>query len=112
MSNATKIRQKEQKETTKEGGLSSTIMDQKSIYNSTHKPQRSLNETLGFNHGHHQYRMYNETGIPELLESRILGIPVVAIVTSRTRSLHDPTQQDFIHVRTLPIYMCHTQFKF
>ena len=55
MSNATKIRQKEQKEITKEGGLSSTIMDQKSIYNSTHKPQRSLNETLGFNHGHHQY---------------------------------------------------------
>ena len=30
--------------------------------------------------------MCNETGIPELLESRILGIPVVAIVTSRTRS--------------------------
>ena len=29
MSNATRIRQKEQKETTKEGGLSSTIMDQK-----------------------------------------------------------------------------------
>ena len=55
MSNATKIRQKEQKETTKEGGLSSTIMDQKSIYNSTHTPQRSINETLGFNHGHHQY---------------------------------------------------------
>ena len=55
MSNTTKIRQKERKETTKEGGLSSTIMDQKSIYNSTHKPHRSLNETLGFNHGHHQY---------------------------------------------------------
>ena len=55
MSNATKIRQKEQKETTKEGGLSSTIMGQKSIYNSTHKPQRPLNETIGFNHGHHQY---------------------------------------------------------
>ena len=55
MSNATKIRQKEQEETTKEGGLSSTIMDQKSIYNSTHKTQRSHNETLRFNHGHHQY---------------------------------------------------------
>ena len=55
MSNTTKIRQKEPKETTKEGGLSSTIMDQKSIYNSTHKPQRSLNEMLGFNHCHHQY---------------------------------------------------------
>ena len=55
MSNATKIKQKEQKETTKEGGLSSTIMDQKSIYNSTHKLQLLPNETLGFNHGHHQY---------------------------------------------------------
>ena len=55
MSNTTKINQKEQKETTKEGGISSTIMDQKSIYNSTHKPQRPPNETLGFNHGHHQY---------------------------------------------------------
>ena len=54
MSNTTKIYQKEQKETTKEGGISSTIMDQKSIYNSTHKPQRSPNETLGFNHGHQQ----------------------------------------------------------
>ena len=51
-------------------------------------------------------------GIPELLESRILGIPVVAIVTSRTRSLRDPIQQDFIHARTLPIYMCHTRLKF
>ena len=56
--------------------------------------------------------MCNETRIPELLESRILGIPMVAIVMSRMRSLHDPTQQDFIHVRTLPIYMCHMQFKF
>ena len=55
MSNTTERNQKEQKETTKEGGISSTIMDQKSIYNSTHKPQRSKNETLGFNHGHHQY---------------------------------------------------------
>ena len=56
--------------------------------------------------------MCNETGIPELLESRFLGIPVVAIVMSRTRSLRDPTQQAFIHARTLPIYMCHTRFKF
>ena len=55
MSNTTKINQKEQKETTKEGGISSTIMDQKSIYNSTHKPLRSPNKTVGFNHGHHQY---------------------------------------------------------
>ena len=52
--------------------------------------------------------MCNETGIPEFLESQILGIPVVVIVTSRTRSLHDPTQQDFIQARTLLMYMCHT----
>ena len=87
-------------------------MGQRSIYNSTHNPQRSLNETLGFNHGDHLHRLCNETGIPEFLEFQIPGIPVVAIVTSRTRSLRDPTQQDFIHARTLPIYKCHTRFKF
>ena len=48
--------------------------------------------------------MCNETGIPEFLGIQIPGIPMVTIVTSRTRSLRDPTQQDFIHARTLPIY--------
>ena len=56
--------------------------------------------------------MCNETGIPEFLESQILGIPVVAIVTSRAHSLRNPPQQDFINARTLPIYMCHTQLRF
>ena len=37
---------------------------------------------------------------------------MVVIVTSRLRSLHDPTQQDIINARALPIYMCHTRFKF
>ena len=37
---------------------------------------------------------------------------MVVIVTTRARSLRDPTQQDFIHMRTLPIYKCHTGFKF
>ena len=87
-------------------------MGQRSIYNSTHNPQRSRNETLGFNHGDHLHRMCNETGIPEFLEFQIPGIPVVAIVTSHTRSLRNPTLQDFIHARTLPIYKCHTRFKF
>ena len=41
-------------------------------------------------------------------EFQIPGIPMVVMVTSRARSLHDPTQQDFINARTLPIYMCHT----
>ena len=54
--------------------------------------------------------MCNETGIPEFLKFQIPGIPMVMIVTSR--ALRDPTQQDFINVRILPIYKCHTRFKF
>ena len=80
-------------------------MGQRSIYNSIHKPQRSINETIGFNQDDHLHRMCNETGIPEFLELQIPGIPMVVMVTSRARSLHDPTQQDFINVRTLPIYI-------
>ena len=45
------------------------------------------------------------------MESQILGIPMVAIVTSHARSLRDPTQQDFINAHTLPIYMCHMRLK-
>ena len=78
-------------------------------------PHRSPNETLGFNQDDHPYRMCNETGIPEFLEFLELqmpGIPMVVIVMSRARSLCDPTQQDFINACTLPIYKCHTCFKF
>ena len=100
-----KMIQKRAKETNKEGGISSTIMDQKSIYNSTHKPHRSLNERLGFNQDDHLHRMCNETGIPESLELQILGIPLVVMVTSHARSLCDPTQQNFIHAHNLPIYI-------
>ena len=56
--------------------------------------------------------MCNETGIPEFLEFQIPGIPMVVIATSRACSLHDPTQQDFINARTLPIKKCQTHFKF
>ena len=56
--------------------------------------------------------MCNETGIPEFLELQIPGIPMFVIVTLRTRSLCDPTQQDFINALPLPIYKCHTRFKF
>ena len=83
-------------------------MVQRSIYNSIHKPQRSINEMIGFNQDGHPYRMCNETGIPEFLELQIPGILMVVIVTSHARSLHDPTQQGFINARTLPIYICHT----
>ena len=71
-------------------------MGQRSIYNSTHKPQRSLNETIGFNHDDYLHRMCHETGIPEFLEFQIPGTPMVVMVTSRARSLQYPSQQDFI----------------
>ena len=87
-------------------------MGQRQTYNPIHKPQRSTNETIGFNQDDHPYRMCNETGIPEFLELQIPGIPMVVMVMSRARSLHDPTQQDFMNSRTLPIYICHTRFKF
>ena len=108
ISSATQISQKEPKETTKERGISLTIMGQRSIYNSTHKPQRSPNEMLGFNQDDHLHRMCNETGSPEFLEFQIPGIPMVLMVMSRARSLREPTQQDFINARALPIYICHT----
>ena len=108
ISSATQIIQKEPKETTNERGISLTIMGQRSIYNSTHKPRRSINEMIGFNQGDHLHRMCNETGIPEFLELQIPGIPMVMMVTSRVRSLCNPTQQDFINAHTLPIYICHT----
>ena len=60
---------------------------------------------LGFNQDDHPYRMCNETGIPESLELQIPGIPMVVIVMSRAHSLRDPTQQDYINARTLPIYI-------
>ena len=66
----------------------------------------------GFNQDDHPYIMCNETGIPEFLELQIPEIPMVMMVTSCTPSLSDPTQQDFINARTLPIYKCHTRFMF
>ena len=68
-------------------------MGQRSIYNSIHKLPRSPNEMLGFNQDDHPYRMCNETGIPEFLELQIPGIPMVVIVTSRVRSLRNPTDR-------------------
>ena len=107
-----KITQKEQKETIKKRGKFLATMGQRQTYNSIHKPHRSPNETLGFNQDDYPYRMCNETGIPEFLELQIPGIPMVVMVTSHAHSLCDPTQQDFINERTLPIYKCHTRFKF
>ena len=93
MPSATQNNPKRAKRTTKEGGISLSIMSQRSIYNSIHKIQRSPNKTIGFNQDDHPYRMCNETGIPESLELQIPGIPMVVIVTSRARSLHDPTSK-------------------
>ena len=109
---ATQINQKEPKETTKrKGNILNHNRPEVNLQLNPY-PQRSLYETIGFNHDDHLHRMCNETGTPELLEFQIPGIPMVVIVTSRERSLRNPTQQDFIHSRTLPIYKCHTRFKF
>ena len=64
-------------------------MVQRPIYNSTHKPQRSPHDTLGFNHDDPLHRMRNETGIPEFLKFQIPGIVMVMMVMSRAHSLHD-----------------------
>ena len=112
MPSATQNQPKITKETTIKGRISLTIMGQRRTYNPIHKPQRSPNETLGFNPDGHPYRMCNETGIPEFLELQIPGIPMVVMVMSCARSLHDPTQQDIINALTLPIYKCHTRFTF
>ena len=103
---------KSQRKPQKERGISLTIMGPRSIYYSTHKPHRSLDEMIGFNHDDYLHRMCNETGIPEFLEFEIPIIPMVMIVTSRARSLRNLTQQDSINAHTLPIYNCHTRFKF
>ena len=87
-------------------------MGQRSIYNSTHKPHRSLNERFGLNHDDQLHIMCNETRIPDFLEFQIPGTPMVMIVASCARSLRDPTKQDSINARTLPIYKSHTCFKF
>ena len=112
MPSATQNNPKRTKRNNKKGGISLTIMDQGQTYNSIHNPQWSPNETLGFNQDDHLYRMCNKTGIREFLELQIPGTPMVVMVTSRARSLRDPTQQDFINAHTLPIYKCHTCFKF
>ena len=85
---------------------------QRKIYNSIHKPQRSPTKRWGL------IRMTTNTKCAmkqEFLNSwnlQIPGIPMVMMVTSCSRSQRDPTQQDFINARTLPIYKCHTRFKF
>ena len=108
MPSATQNNPKEQKETTKEGGISLTIMSQRSIYNSIHKPQRSTNETIGFNQDDHPYRICNKTGIPESNSRNSYGRDCDVTCALPARS----TQQDFINARTLPLYKCHTCFKF
>ena len=57
-------------------------------------------------------RMTTHTECAIKQEFQIPGIPMVMIVTSRARFLHNPTQQDFMNAHTLPIYKCHTCFKF
>ena len=88
-------------------GISLTIMDHKSIYSSIY-PSGHPTKRLGL------IRMttYTECAMKQEFLNSWNCIPMVMMVMSRACSLRDPTQQDFINVRTLPIYKCHTHFKF
>ena len=83
-------------------------MDQGQAYNSKHKLQWLPNKDLGFNWDCHVYSMHNITKIPDWLIFLNQAFSLVMMLTSISQSLHDLSQQDFIHVCTLPIYTCHT----
>ena len=51
--------------------------------------------------------MCNETGIPEFLKSQILGIPMVAILTSRARSLCSYPTRFYQRAHPTHIYVSH-----
>ena len=51
--------------------------------------------------------MCNETGIPEFLELQIPVIPMVMMVMSRARSLHNPTNKILSTLAAYP-YICVT----
>ena len=48
---------------------------------------------------------YTECAMKQEFLNQIPGIPMVMMVTSCACSLRDPTQQDFINKRTLPVYI-------
>ena len=103
ISSAIQMTQKKPKETTKERGISLTIMGQRSIYNSIHKPQRSLNEMMGFNQDDHLHRMCNETGIANSRNSYgrdgdiTCGLPALSYPTRFYQRAH-PTLIYMSHV--------------
>ena len=88
--------------------LSLILVDKGQAYNSKHKPQQLPNETLGFNWDGHAYSMHNITKIPDWLIFLNQAFSLVMMLMSIARSLHNLSQQDFIHAHTLPIYTCHT----
>ena len=55
---------------------------------------------------------HTECAMKQEFLNQIPGIHMVVMATSRARSLRDPTKQDFINAHALPIYKCHTRFKF
>ena len=83
-------------------------MDQGHTYNLKHKPQWFKKETIGFNWDGRMYSMCNITKLPDWLDFLNQAFSLVMMLSSISWSLHDLSQQDFIHTYTLPIYTCHT----
>ena len=54
------------------------------------------------------YSMHNITKIPDWLIFLNQAFSLVMMLTSISQSLHNLSQQDFIHMHSLPIYTCHT----
>ena len=50
----------------------------------------------------------NITKLPDWLILLYQAFSLVMMLTSASQSLHILSQQDFIHMHTLPIYTCHT----
>ena len=77
--------------------LSLILVDQGQAYNSKHKPQRSPNETLGFNWDGRTYSTHNIAKVPDWLIFLNPAFSLVMMLMSISRSLHDLSRQDFIH---------------
>ena len=90
--------------------LSLILVCQGQAYNSKHRPQGLHNETLGFNWDGHTYSTCNITKLPDWLIFLSQAFSLVMMLMSISQSLHDLSQQDFVHMCKLPIYnvTCHT----
>ena len=87
--------------------LSLILVDQGQAYNSNNRSQQLPNKTLWCNW---DSCIYSTCSITKILDWLIFLNQAFSLVMMKSisQSLHDLSQQDFIHMCTLPIYTCHT----